>query len=611
MFDITTGILSYPEDYVSYGNKISRFIPEHSIDLGDELMQILNNEEIKTVFQPIVSLKDGKIHGYEALSRGPKDTMLEHPAELFNIARVHNKLWELEFLCRLKAIENASKFFPNSKIFLNVDPAIINDDKFKQGFTKEYLKRYGIDVQNIVFEITERNTIYDYQSFRRTIENYKNQGYSIAIDDLGSGYSGLTTIAEIHPHYIKLDMNLVRNIDKDGLKYAMIKTFYDFACIADMKIVAEGIETENELNALIEIGVDYGQGYYIQKPSDTFRPVSLDIIRYITGKNKEKIAPYSVASSAIVGHICRKNPYINPQALGSDVLNMFSKNPSLYALPVVDNNKVCGLIMREKFFARLGTQYGYMLHFNRPVSMVMNTHPIIVDFETKINIVSKTAITRSEEDLYDYIIVIKDSLYYGIVTIKDLLEKTTQMEVNYAKHLNPLTGLPGNMLIECKLTESLSSGRPYSILYIDIDNFKVYNDVCGFEAGDKMLQKLAQVITGCVSNHARGNSFIGHIGGDDFVIIIEGYEAEDLCKSVISVFKKNLGSFYDKATLEKGYVVSKNRRGKEETFGLATLSIACVTNKDKQFKDAIELSEYASKVKARCKENWDNCYIID
>jgi diguanylate cyclase (GGDEF)-like protein len=610
MIDMPTGILSDPDDYLIYRKKISRFAPERSIDLGDELMQILNNEEIKTVFQPIVSLKDGKVHGYEALSRGPKDTMLEQPAALFDIARLHNKLWELEFLCRLKAIENASKFFPDSKIFLNVDPAIINDDKFKQGFTKEYLTRYNIDVQNIVFEITERNTIRDYRAFRKTIDNYKNQGYSIAIDDLGSGYSGLTTIAEIHPHYIKLDMNLIRNIDKDGLKFAMIKTFYEFACIADMKIVAEGIETENELSALIEIGVDFGQGYYIQQPSESLKSISADITRYIADKNREKIVPYSAASSAIVGHISRKNPFINPQALGSDVLSMFSKNPSLYALPVVDNNKVCGLIMREKFFARLGTQYGYMLHFNRPISMLMNTHPIIIDFETRVNLVSKIAITRNEEELYDYIIVVKDSLYYGVVTIKDLLEKTTQMEVNYAKHLNPLTGLPGNMLIECKLTESLSGGKPYSILYIDIDNFKVYNDVYGFEAGDKMLQTLAHIITGCVSKITRGSNFVGHIGGDDFVIVIDGYEIDELCGSIIAMFRQKLGSFYNRETLEKGYVVAKNRRGKEEHFGLATLSIACVTNNGRHFKDAVELTEYASKIKAQCKENEDSCYII-
>jgi EAL domain-containing protein (putative c-di-GMP-specific phosphodiesterase class I) len=185
MFDITRDILGVSDDYISYGNNLSRIVPGRSVDLGDELMQILNNEEIVTVFQPIISLKDGKIHGYEALSRGPKDTMLEQPATLFDVARLHDKLWELEFLCRLKAIENASKFFPNSKIFLNVDPAVINDDKFKQGFTKEYLTRYNIDVQNIVFEITERNSIHDYESFRKTIDNYKNQGYSIAIDDLG------------------------------------------------------------------------------------------------------------------------------------------------------------------------------------------------------------------------------------------------------------------------------------------------------------------------------------------------------------------------------------------------------------------------------------------
>lgn len=592
-------------------NEALRRLQERNHDLRERFMQVLNNEEVTTVFQPIVSLKDGSIHGFEALSRGPNGTPLEFPSALFDIARIHDKLWELEFLCRIKALENASKLCPSCKIFLNVDPAIINDDKFKQGFTKEFLTKYNIDAKNIVFEITEKNTIHDYQSFRKTIDNYKNQGYSIAIDDMGSGYSGLTAIAEIHPHYIKLDMSLIRNIDRDGLKYAMIKTLHEFGLAADMRIIAEGIETENELKALIEIGVDFGQGFFIQHPQECFEPINADVIKYIVGINKEKSIPYLNTSSVNVGCICRNNIYTNPKALGSEVLDILSKNPSVYALPVVEKNEVVGLIMREKFFARLGTQYGYMLHYNRPISAIMNNHPLIVDHQTKINIVSKAAITRNEDELYDYIIVTKDSGYHGVVTVKDLLEKTTQMEVNYAKHLNPLTGLPGNMLIEFKLNEYITSGKPFTILYIDIDNFKVFNDLYGFEIGDKMLQSLAVIIPGCISHVSFTNTFVGHIGGDDFVICVEGYAVEELCDSIINEFRQKLRSLYPKETLDKGYVIAKNRRGKEEKFGLVTLSIACITNKNRQYKDAIELSEYASKLKKECKEIWHDCYMID
>lgn len=210
----------------------------HEDVAGKQFMDILNHRDIKTVFQPIVSLKNGSVLGYEALSRGPIGSVLENPSNLFDIARMYGKVWELEFLCRIKALENAVKTIPNACVFLNVDPATINDEKFRKGFTKEFLQKYGISPQNIIFEITEKNAISDFHGFRKTIDNYKDQGYKIAIDDTGSGYSGLTTIAEIHPHYIKLDMNLIRNIDKNGLKSALIKTFYDFCLITDIKLIA-------------------------------------------------------------------------------------------------------------------------------------------------------------------------------------------------------------------------------------------------------------------------------------------------------------------------------------------------------------------------------------
>ncbi len=591
---------------------VIKYLPDQNVDLGEMFMQILNNEDIKTVFQPIISLKDGSVLGHEALSRGPEGTALENPSMLFDIARIHDKLWELEFLCRIKALENASKHCLGKQLFINVDPAVINDDKFKKGFTKDFLTGYNLDVQNIVFEITERHTIKYYKSFRKTIDNYKNQGYRIAIDDMGSGYSGLTTIAEIHPHYIKLDMNLIRNIDKDGLKSALVKTLFDFGLVTDIILIAEGIETEDELCALIDIGIDYGQGYLIQKPYEDLLPINPKIVELIKKRNKKKNSMFSTSSTVFVGDICRNNKHIDSRASGSDVLNIFSKNPALYALPVVDKNKVAGLIMREKFFAKLGTQYGYMLYFNRPVSMLMNTHPLTVDYETKIDMVSKIAITRSENELYDYIIVTKDSKYYGIVTVKDLLEKTIQLEVNYAKHLNPLTGLPGNMLIEIKLFEYISGNMDFTILYIDIDNFKAYNDIYGFENGDKMIQCLAQVISSCVSAYSNPNCFTGHVGGDDFIIATEGHNnIEDLCESIIESFSCKLTSFYSKETLSHGCVTAKNRHGEEEKYGLATLSIACITNRDRQFNNVYELSEYATKVKLRCKETWDNCYLID
>jgi EAL domain-containing protein (putative c-di-GMP-specific phosphodiesterase class I) len=208
---------------------------------------------------------------------------------------VYGKLWELEFLCRIKALEKASKNNHNFNIFINVDPDIINDEKFKKGFTKEFLEKFEINPENIIFEITEKNSVADIQSFKKLIDHYKDQGYKIAIDDTGSGYSGLKLITDIHPHFIKLDMNLIRNVDKDGVKYSLIKTLYEFCLVTNIKVIAEGIETENEMNALIDIGIDYGQGYLIQRPSDEVIEISQEIIQHIKARNQKKRSFYIVS----------------------------------------------------------------------------------------------------------------------------------------------------------------------------------------------------------------------------------------------------------------------------------------------------------------------------
>ena len=469
-------------------------------DLGDEFMEILQDGDIKTVFQPIISLRNGELLGYEALSRGPANSVFNNPEKLFDFARLYGRLWELELLCRIKALENMSKNDPSFCIFLNVDPHIIDDDKFKKGFTKDFLKEFNINPENVVFEITEKNSVVDIRSFKKIIDNYKDQGYRIAIDDTGSGYSGLKLITEIHPHFIKLDMNLIRDIDKDGLKYALIKTFYDFCLVTDIKLIAEGIETENELNSLIEIGIDYGQGYYIQRPAEKLAAIDDRLVCHIKVRNDKKKELYLNKPAAVfVGDICRKSLSVKSSHTGASILDIFNNNPSLYGLPVVDDDKLPGLIMKDKFYAKLGTQYGFALYVNRPVGILMDNRPLTVDYETSIDNVSKMAMARSEENLYDYIVVTRDSRYYGIVTVKDLLEKTTELEVNFARHLNPLTGLPGNMLIEQKMVSVLYENKPFTILYMDIDDFKVYNDIYGFEKGDRVLQYLSEILTGCVA----------------------------------------------------------------------------------------------------------------
>ena len=206
-----------------------------------DLKNIIDQRAIKTVFQPIISLKDGDVLGHEALSRITYESGVKNIEMLFALANQFNCLWDLEQLCRTKAFEAAFRFMipPYSKkLFINVNPNVLHDESFQKGLTKEYLNQYNISSSNIIFEITEKNIIKDLDGFIATVDHYKSQDYKIAIDDAGAGYSGLNLISDINPNFIKLDMKLTRDIHSDNLKAALVKGMVELSKISNISIIA-------------------------------------------------------------------------------------------------------------------------------------------------------------------------------------------------------------------------------------------------------------------------------------------------------------------------------------------------------------------------------------
>lgn len=578
--------------------------------LRKQLDEVIDKARVRTVFQPIVSLRDGSVLGYEALSRGPEDTPLQNPDALFGVAAEYGRLWDLEQLCRTKALESAYAGGQKPRLFLNVSPNVIRDEKFKNGFTKEYLRKFDIGSENISFEITEKNAAENLENFKKAIDHYKRQDYKIAIDDAGAGYSGLNMITDLHPQYIKLDMKLIRGIDRDWYKRALVKSLNDFCRIANTALIAEGIETEGELQTLIDIGVHYGQGYFLRQPNSEMGPVDGRVLETIRKRNTQNNNLYfHFLSSVYIGNLSRTNVTVPPEASSEQVYNTFLARDSLLGVAVVSDGKVAGAVTRSRIDHLMGGQFGFSLHARHPVSTIMDRNPLVTDFEVPIDVVSKMAMSRPAENLYDFIIVTRDGKYYGIVTIKDLLEKTMEIEVSDARHRNPLSGLPGNLAIERALSACIESDDPFTVLYIDLDNFKAYNDEYGFERGDGIIRFVAKLLSDLFG--VRG-IFVGHVGGDDFIAVLPyREEAEKDCRALINAFDRGVRRFYSKEDLERGYIVAKNRKGEEDRFPIMTISVAGVTNRERKYRNIYELSEHAGVVKTKCKQIWKSCCVLD
>ncbi|HPG31285.1 MAG TPA: EAL domain-containing protein [bacterium] len=232
-----------------------------SLALQSEFKEILAAENVSIVYQPIIDLEAHKIIGFEALVRGPKNTMLYRPVILFNMAYQTNKIWELERIIRKKALISFMNSSDACHLFLslNVEPASFSDPEFRK-FAEMNPDNY--DFTKIILEITERTNITDLQKFKEQLQLFKNCKFTIAIDDAGSGYASLFYIAELKPDIIKLDISLVKNINENNPRSDIVRALVKFANQHNIKVLAEGIETEAELEEIKKIGINLGQGFY-------------------------------------------------------------------------------------------------------------------------------------------------------------------------------------------------------------------------------------------------------------------------------------------------------------------------------------------------------------
>ena len=582
--------------------------------LHDELLMIIREKKITPVFQPIVSLSDGEPLGYEALARGPADSPLHTPAELFAVAARHKLLLALEHVCREAAIQQARMLAPGQQLFLNVTPEVINDPEFRNGRTKQVVLHHGLIPEQVAFEITERTAISDFGNFTRALHHYRRQGYCIAVDDAGAGYSSLQAIAELYPDFIKLDMSIVRDIHNNPFKIAILEALVNLAAAMNSKIIAEGVETEDELITVMKLGVGYAQGYLLARPANPPAPVSpaaVGLIRKFRQKEAGRRARESgTALGRVIGEIIEHVPTVHPETTAEQVEAKFAAS-SVRGVVVVQSNKPVGLVMKNRLYFHLGSYYGVSLYHKRPVELVMDAAPLIVSADLPLEAVSKIAMSREEPNLYDLIIVVRDGVYAGVVSIMNLLKNITELQVLCAHNSNPLTGLPGNLMIEEKLRCLLTNTVKFAVLYVDLNNFKAYNDKYGFERGDHVLLMTAETLSRALAREGQGEDFLGHIGGDDFIIITSPDRAANIARAIIEIFDKEIRTAYSPEDLERGYIQVKNRRGVPEKFPVTSISVAGVSNQYRSFTNYWEIPEVAAELKKAAKQHKGSCFVYD
>ncbi|RIX46508.1 GGDEF domain-containing protein [Paenibacillus nanensis] len=324
--------------------------------------------------------------------------------------------------------------------------------------------------------------------------------------------------------------------------------------------------------------------------------------------NPKDSMPYiNGTGSQSIGRLAAPIHSVAYNATVSQVSYLFDMDAKAQGVVVVREGRPVGLLMREKLYQLLAGQYGLSLYWNRPVEKIMDGEPLIVDEAMPVEQVSQLAMSRADYRLYDIVILTKDGLLSGVATIRAILECMTALRTEEARSANPLTGLPGNAGIQAELHDRISRGKPFAMIYADLDYFKWFNDCFGFGLGDELIRHLAGLLRSVTKQYAGSDSFVGHIGGDDFIVIMEPGAAEVISQTMIDAFDREVVSFYGDMDISE----VEDRSGvKVQTDGVS-LSLSVLIWDGKTSITPSSLSQLAAKAKKRVKAVKGSAYVID
>ncbi|UZJ59366.1 EAL and GGDEF domain-containing protein [Pseudomonas sp. KU26590] len=561
------------------------------------LSSILTHGDLHSLFQPIVSLSDRRILGYEALTRGPSNSALHSPLSLFAVARQAGRLSELELACRESACRRFSQQKLEGKLFLNISPESLLEASHPPGRTLQLLQRYGIPPSRVVIELTEQTPTDDFGLLYNALYHYRDMGFSIALDDLGAGYSSLRLWSELRPDYVKIDRHFIDGIHQDAVKREFVGSMLQMAKASRALVIAEGIELQEELAVLIDMGVELVQGYLLCRPQE-FPPRDAHALL-------PKIDPAAatlVEETSDLSALLNEQPAVVQTTPTATVLEAFRKQANLNSLAVLDEqHQPIGIVHRHSLSDVLLKPFATELYARKPISRLMSDDFLAVELSQSLQQVSRLITSRARQRIEEDFIIMQNGAYLGLGRVIDVLKLITEVKIQQARYANPLTLLPGNVPIQQCLTRLLQQGRESMICYVDIDSFKPFNDIYGYGRGDEVLLCLAQCLNDRID---QSRDFVGHIGGDDFLMVLGSDDWRKRLNMLLEDFQNQCRRFYRAEHLEAGCFVALNRQGHRQEFPLLSLSIGVVHLHPEVCTtlDASQLAELASQAKHHAKE---------
>jgi len=542
--------------------------------------QLIASQQLSAYYQPIVRLSDGAVIGHEALLRGPAGTPFEQPHSLFSQALREGISIELEHVAAHLGITAYATAPRNNLLFVNYSaPAI-------QTLLSSHQDRLVSNLMDavahpLVVEVTEQSEIASLQQFGEIMEAVRGAGYKVALDDYGVANASMSRWVHLAPQFVKVDRYFIHGIAHDALKFEAVKSMVAFARASGSQLIAEGIEHDSDLRIVRDLGITYGQGFLLGRPSA--KP-ALEIPRRASSTlNSQQIAVYpgqtrsdNRASNvhSFLDSVLVDAPPVTVRSHNDDVVQLFNMRPALHALPVLDAGKPVGLINRRSFMDQYALPYHRELFGRRPCMQFANREPVVLERTASIDQVARLLTGDEQHILSDGFIVIEEDRYLGLVPGISVVRAITELRLESARHANPLTFLPGNLPLGAHIERLIAGGATFVACYADLDYFKPFNDRYGYWQGDELL-KLAATTLASACEPTR--DFLGHIGGDDFLALFQSGDWEIRLRHAIQLFNLSVTDFYSAEDQTAGGIGGEDRSGRHAFFGFVRLSVGAIS----------------------------------
>lgn len=547
-------------------SSLQRFI---KFSQSDWLVDMLSAARFTSHFQPIVSVQDtSQIYGYESLLRGVDEQgNLVMPGAIFELAMEAGLLPQLDRIARLSTIAQASQHQLIGRIFINFAPTALYDPVSCLRSTVEAIDKAGIEHERIVFEVVESDNPQDLEHLKTVLKYYRDAGFAVALDDLGSGYSGLNLLHQLRPDFVKLDMDLIRGVHQDLYKASITEKLLEIAQKLNIQTVAEGIECVEELNWLQQRGATFAQGYLIAKPSDAPvtttprfepKPVSLTLESQLLSVQRVQHQSEHERIVAAVTQRIRQSLELNEilQTTADEVRQLFRVDrvviyrfePDWSGLVAVESlaedcTSILGFHVMDTCFQTTHAAY-YQQGNTRAIEDVeraglLSCHlELLQSLKIRANLVvpilqkerlwglliahqcsSTRQWQQSEVNLFYQLasqaaIAIQQSeLYHQLQTANQELQRLASVD--------GLTQVANRRCFDDRLDEEwqrfAKEQAPLSLILCDVDCFKLYNDTHGHLAGDDVLRQVAGAIVRAVN---RSTDLVARYGGEEFAVIL-------------------------------------------------------------------------------------------